>query len=746
MENRTSPSPSPLKKITLAPQATSFDDALDDDPDEEDEETLQLKLQEIQARLRLKKLQSAKTKKDAEEPAKPSRPPSAAAPPAQKRQPPSGPVVIPASPVRRSRPEPPPQTSPKRVLLGIDKGLSGKDVSLKRAPSLRKYPEPQGGTTQHNGYLQTSRTPNAQRTETASPARPLTFNERLAAARTEEKSLKEKHDRVQKARTQSFGISKTQMEEFKSKAVTITEQPPEPEPEFTREEIVNAFSASEAPSQRKSRAKRAPEDVPESEASAFEPYSSFHLKKRNVPHSVLTRNFTGKKILTMKDMLRDVKSPNFELPEYEQDIVFFAIVGRRSEPRAHKAAPGDKNGRNSNRGKYMVLTLVDLQFELEMFLFDTGFERYWKIAEGTLLAILNPTIMPPPRGREDTGRFSIIINSDMDGVIEIGTARDLGFCISVKKDGNACGSWVNLKRTRYCEYHTNEAVDRTRKTRIEMNTFGSYGGRKANSHDILWGKDKEKAEERANNRKNYDRETQSRWFASKSLSSADLIDGSSALANKREREENLKRRLLAEERERAIMERLGRVGSGTGAEYMRQMHRNGRKNAPLAPDAVDARPAASELDAAALSLLGPRSKDHKVQLGPAKRKRAESALSATSSTAAAKYSTAFGWGGTLKDKLSRMKDGEKFQADAPSSAAAAAATTQPPTATSSAASSLSADPRPVRKKTRFITEKGIREAGRESLGDALPEPPASVGRRRVVVLDDDDDDDLIIVR
>lgn len=43
---------------------------------------------------------------------------------------------------------------------------------------------------------------------------------------------------------------------------------------------------------------------------------------------------------------------------------------------------------------------------------------------------------------------------------------------------------------------------------------------------------------------------------------------------------------------------------------------------------------------------------------------------------------------------------------------------------------------PVRKKTRFVTDKGIREAGRESLGNDLLE--------RQIMLDDDDDE-LVIV-
>ena len=47
---------------------------------------------------------------------------------------------------------------------------------------------------------------------------------------------------------------------------------------------------------------------------------------------------------------------------------------------------------------------------------------------------------------------------------------------------------------------------------------------------------------------------------------------------------------------------------------------------------------------------------------------------------------------------------------------------------------------PVKKKTRFVTEKGIREAGRESFGGEVAKAVAND------LDEDDDDDDLDIVR
>ncbi|GKT44180.1 DNA replication licensing factor mcm10 [Colletotrichum spaethianum] len=717
-----------------------------DDQEDEDEETLQLKLQEIQARLRLKKLQSARERTaGAVSPRRRSPPPQQPRPISRglglganrvaPRPESQAAIEVPVSPVRKMQP-PQSQTSPSRVLLGIDKGLRGKDVSLKRAPSvLRRNASSQDGQ-QFGGYLQRSRTP-APQTELQ---RPMSFNERLAAARTQEVDRQDLRDRVRKARSGAFEIGQKDIDQFKQKAVDLPEQP-DAAPQFSREDILGGKGKPEhgqrkldtvpalpAPAPKdeddsqdlyepppdwmmagQNPKKVAPADVPEAEASAFEPYSSFHLSQRILPHQVLTRTLSGKKIFKVPELLRKVKGPDFQLPDIEQDIVVFAVVAKKSEPRQHKPRP-DQNGKQSDRGKYMVITLCDLKWELELFLFNSGFTRFWKLTEGTVLAILNPTIMPPPVGREATGKFSLVINSDADTIMEIGKARDLGFCKSVKKDGEFCNSWVNKKRTEFCEFHTNEAVTKQRATRMEVNSmdFGGIGERhRWNSRHIRNPEPEQKQ---------YDRETHSHWFATKSMSSAQLIDGAQALADRREKEEGLKKRMLAQERERGIMQRLSKIGAGAGKEYMKQSERTRNAASALSSSA----PSASAIeerqrvDARNLGLMAPRSKEMAIHLSPIKRKRPQSAQSGSSigvssSSAATGAKGGFGWGGSLKDKLAKMKDGDKLSNDKP----------------------------PVRKKTRFVTEKGIREAGRESLGMDLPQ--------RSVSFEDDDDDDLIIV-
>ncbi|KAI1145776.1 hypothetical protein F4825DRAFT_230422 [Nemania diffusa] len=797
LAERASPSPSPSKRASMptATHTSSYnprgsdgeDDGLDLDVEgDEDEETLELKLAEIQAKLRLKKLQAAKAKK-AREPGmqtvRPeSRPISDIAPSsrAQSRadsfksgtatQPQTqAEIQVPASPVRRTQAAQE-ITSPSRVRLGIDKGLRAKDVSLKRAPSLKKTVE--ATKALQGGYLRRANTPSlGVTTQLTAQDRPQSFSERLAAARTDEKARKARHERIQEIRTRSFQLSKQEMEELKQNAAEIPEMPVQAE-QYSRDQVMAGGGlkrsntmpslhrqtddeAEQASGQETRKQQVPPSEVPEEEASAFEPYSSIHLKKRIIPHSTLTRNLSGKKTYVIPDLLKHVKAPEFELPDVEQDIVVFGILASKSDPRAHKNTGSnvkEKVEANPAKAKYMVLKLVDLKWELELFLFNTGFERYWKLTPGTLLAILNPTIMPPPPNRTDTGRFSLVINSDDDTILEVGTARDLGFCKSVKKDGTLCTSWVNSKRTEFCEFHMNLALSKKKLARQDVNAFNTgLGPKRSNSHRLPnWdGQDSDAGKKQ---RGNYDRSSQSSWFVHKA-SAASMLDNEilgGKVTSTIERSEALRRRLATEEKERDIMKKLGELGNGAGKEYMRSTKSGGPNQfgSSLTSTAASSATLTGEprpqLDAKSLGLIQDRS--NKIHLSPVKRKRMESALSSRNSSflgsAASGPSAAgaggLGWGGGLKDKLARMKEGENLRG----------AETSSEKETPPSEPSQDRNRSPARKKTRFVTEKGIREAGRESLGGELAAGGriGSQGRGMVFLDDDDDDDELVILK
>ncbi|KAK3381549.1 hypothetical protein B0H63DRAFT_208167 [Podospora didyma] len=816
LADRKSPTPSParLRTSRSTPALNTrlgggdmdnglFDD-LGDGGDDDDEEMLQLQLQAIQARMKIKKLQAAKAQKKAasESDTRPRETAGLREVPLQSKlaavrdrmegQPTiTNSIQVPASPVRKAQSALNHQTSPQRVTLGIDKGRRAVDMSLKRAPSVRKaYDEQPGQQNAQGGYLRRSKTPLPGQVQEA-VARPLSFNERLASARSEEASRQERQQRIQKIRTTAFSIGKQEMEDYKSKALNLLDIPYKAQ-ELTRNEVLSA--AGKAPGVQLPRSSTVPsirsassdpgaapatESSNSENAAAFEPYSGLHLSKRILPHQVLTRAITGKKTYALQDLLRQVKAPDFSLPEVESDIVVFAIIANKSDPRSHRPGPG--GAAQQDRGKYMVLTLVDLSFEVELFLFNSGFDRFWKLTPGTVLAILNPTILPPPPGREDGGRFGLVINSDEDTILEIGNARDLGYCKSVKKDGQFCKSWVNVRRSEYCEFHTNEAVRKTRSNRVELNgsSFGSGGGKAPGSRKYAGQPDYKRKDDQSNG--NYDRFSQTHVFVSGARrGAASLMDEETAgIADRVEREEALKRRLAQKEKERDIAKRLGELGGGAGREYMSRTAtavsvapKGATKGAAGLGSSVSSAisvPVPGSLsalntsmltlpgeqppkwDARALGLVGRRGVEQpKISLGPIKRKRPES--SASSSTVSGggtngQPKTALGWGSSLTSKLGRMKEGERL--DGTKASAANSSNINPDDrggadafAAAGACGSTRSDLSPVRKKTRFVTEKGIREAGRESIGEPLS---AAAKSRRQVVLDDDDDDDLIIL-
>lgn len=853
--------------------------------DEDDEETLQLKLQQIQAQLRLKKLRKdrARSQNDPhssfsqhsdQDNTKASRPGSASTARAGLRikeirrtdaaaRPPSqgSAVEVPASPVRKAQTQTE-QTSPSRILLGIDKGLRGKDISLKRAPSLRRTQDDPGGSQGGAGYLHRSRTPGI----TEDKSRPLSFNERLAAARTEEKTREETRSKASRSRSSAFDVSKQEMEDYKNAAVDVPNEPSPRDRLFARDDTTGATSSENPRNGHLQRSNTAPSvrttsrlghgttdsgsftsqvagsfssmtsETPKSPSASFDVYSGFHLSKRILPHQVVARAVSGKTTYSIQDLLRQVKAPDWSLPDDVVDSVVFGIVASKSDPRHHKPQYDAETGKmkQSDRGKYMVLSLVDLQYEIELYLFNSGFERFWKLSTGTVVAILNPDFMPPPPGRTDTGRFSLTINSDADTILEIGAARDLGYCKSVKADGKLCNSWVNARRTEHCEFHTNTALSRTRSARQEINGTGGLGSgyKGPRSKDRTWmesaeAKRRAKVEEEHGK---FDWETRSRYFMNgggRGQSASSLIDRDGIVSDTRERAEGLKRKLAAQEKERDIAKKLGEMGSGSmGGEYMRisgaqpaagpssragsraTSRLNGTRGPRTVPSSSTFKPEVRlpgitlpthdedddqprKTDARSLGLLAPRgSTGPKISLSPIKRKRQDSTLSSNSSSfdskppaaASSSYTAAgaatgrlsattgrppggFGWGTSLRDKLSRMRAGERLSLHTSHNSTS---TTASSSGSSGAGTGAGAgggafrdkDRSPVRKKTRFVTEKGIREAGRESLpGSVVADSGASRGwngklasrqRQQEVVLeddnDDDDDDELVVVR
>ncbi|KAI9786619.1 MAG: hypothetical protein M1839_006170 [Geoglossum umbratile] len=810
MEGRLSPSPSPLRRITSTPSLRkraqrlqqagdgARDEEEEDEDEDEDEEILQLQLQAIEAKLKLKKLRQAKAKgtvssSDAENDGRRSsqfstrtgsvaaransalearRKASETAERLQRtRSQPN--VQVPLSPPRQAREVEEPR-SPGRVLLGIDKGLKARDMSLRRAPSLRRgnvqNPPAAGGL---DSTLATS--------SLLTRERPKSFNERMAETREEARYQKEKERKILRSRSKGFGIDQGDLEQHKSLAATQQESaplsPPTARPrEFGREEVLQAAGTTKAGVLKRSKTvssirtetrnvssetatstsatstlHREPSSharsssltyplkppldpdlassaTSQQDSSLFDPFSSFHLSKRILPHSFITRQLAGKHIYLIPDLLKTVKSPSYDPPDVEGDWVVFGIIATKSTPLDHKgdrrkvASSTGENDNSSQRGKYMAITLTDLKWEITLYLFDSAFERFWKLTPGSVIALLNPNIMPPRPGQTDTGCFSLTLNSSDDTVLEIGVARDLNWCKAMQRDGKQCFRWVDRRHTEFCTFHIDAKLKKVKAGRMEVNTitapFAPGGSGKSRFFGGAAHRSRGSTMVESNPRQNGLRTegamhsgARGAYFAIPPISNrstAALLDDNDvdpdAFHRGISREERLRRRIVERDREREIARKLGENGGGMGSEYLRARSATDAKT----PASADSNPATDPQSMQ--SLTGGRAEE--IRLSPIKRKRGTSQASGSGPPP----SSGVGW---------RFKNvGSMLRKEGPT-----------PPREGEGGDTIK---EPVRKKTRFVTAKGIREAGRESFG-------GEAVRSEGMAEGGDDDDDLDIV-
>lgn len=731
---RTSVSPSPSKRRPLSREAPPSDD------EEEDEETLQLKLQAIEAKLKLKKLQQAKKAAAAGETdsnASSSR--SGAAQIIRKLELPraDSKVEVPHSPVRIRR-EPEEQKSPARVILGIDKGWTARDVSLKRP----------GGNI--GGGLS-----RASSVRTAEPPKIKSFSERIAESRNKEKEREEKEIKIEARRGRGFGLQNIEgvvdrstprtgsslstttrgsqdmlppktLNRTQSRSTSDLRNPPTPRPGFNRavqSDDAQSMKPAATPTATKYAEIASRDDS--SDAPSFESFSGLHLKKRTLQHNVVARTLEGKTVFTLPQLLKSVKAPEYDPPDLENEYVVLGVICHKSNPYKTKNAAQDQSKGNDtqdsdSRNNFMVIKLTDFKWEIDLFLFDTGFSQFWKLPLGTLVAILNPDIMPPRKDKTDTGKFSLKLSSSDDTILELGVARDLDFCHAHRKDGKQCETWIDARKTEVCEFHLGLQMEKVKKGRMEINTMvgmgrgprGGGGGGKFGMFGGGRGGGAFKGDDLKREGKYHDRELhETVYIAPRPGGAARAIDrDEQSWERGSSREEKWRRQLAEKEKEKDLAKKLGQMGDGTaGGDYLR-LKGSGTQNLPARgyTSMQDSRAGKVEKppEADFSSLLNRTSAD--VSMAPVKRKRIASGKSSVTT------SEPVGWGKSLK--YGRIPSPKKEIESAMRG---------------------TREPSPAKKKARLLLpEKGIREPGRDSLGGL------DIG---LIAAMDEDDDDLEVI-
>ena len=195
-----------------------------------------------------------------------------------------------------------------------------------------------------------------------------------------------------------------------------------------------------------------------------EEFSQLFLKKEYYSAEQLKKLFNNKKVLRVDKLFAKVTAPLYQEPQYV-NWCLIGVVSNKSEPRMTK-----DSGYGDKKRKYMKISISNLRLSVDLMLFGEAFSIYWKLRLGDVIAILNPSVNPwgtPYRG------FNLSLNDDSNSIIEIGSARDFGYCNMLKRDNTPCRAIINLRESDVCHYHQHLKYNQSQSKRMELN--GSVG-------------------------------------------------------------------------------------------------------------------------------------------------------------------------------------------------------------------------------------------------------------------------------
>jgi len=453
------------------------------------------------------------------------------------------------------------------------------------------------------------------------------FNERLTEARSSDHERHQKQEKLKQVRSHGFGVtdvpSKAPLTPFKKPGESsVPSDTAKPKPSRLEDAPSMRLSAQQTP------------EIDNSEED-IEQYSQISLSKRHLSTTTVSTALANKESFTLPRLLKTVTSPHYDPPDVEDDYVVFGIIASKSS--AHNTSTKHKTASTADdtdappATKFMAIKLTDLTWSIDLFLFDTAFDRFWKLTVGSVIAILNPGIMPPKPHLKDTGAFSLKLSSSEDTVLEIGVAKNLGFCKSVKRDGQLCGQWVDTCTTEFCEFHVNMQVEKTKAGRMEINSMvglGGFGQSKGGGRGGRGGRGGGRGGRGGALKKEgayYDREAHETAYivpkefsARGAQSAAKLLDAEDYVHGGLSAAERSRKRIAAQAKEREIMVKLGaNGGGGLGGEYMRTKKGNDDASARKARGEVEPEVDGGDArDVTSLGLVGLDAKE--VRLSPAK--------------------------------------------------------------------------------------------------------------------------------
>ncbi|XP_071961125.1 protein MCM10 homolog [Antedon mediterranea] len=131
--------------------------------------------------------------------------------------------------------------------------------------------------------------------------------------------------------------------------------------------------------------------------------------------------------------------------------------------------------KTSAKGKlFSIWKMSDLRScndTTSLFLFGKVHEEHWKTQEGSVIGILNASVLPQRDNSSD--EISLTVDNHQK-LLLLGRSKDIGFCKAKKKSGQPCGNFVNKHSCEYCKFHVQKEYQKMTSKRAELQS--SYAG------------------------------------------------------------------------------------------------------------------------------------------------------------------------------------------------------------------------------------------------------------------------------
>ncbi|XP_063301523.1 protein MCM10 homolog [Pelobates fuscus] len=197
---------------------------------------------------------------------------------------------------------------------------------------------------------------------------------------------------------------------------------------------------------------------PVSQQVSVETFSGLRLRRPKVSSVEMERKMNGRKLIKLSQLQSKITTEKLE----DVDWVTFGVIIKKITPQS------------TNNGKtfsiWRLNDLKSLDSYVSLFLFGDVHKEHWKTDQGTVIGILNATLMKPKEGSDEIC-FSV---DNPQKILLLGEAMDLGTCKSRKKNGEPCTQMVNLNDCEYCQYHVQAQYKKISAKRADLQS--SYSG------------------------------------------------------------------------------------------------------------------------------------------------------------------------------------------------------------------------------------------------------------------------------